>query len=220
LVENCDIARYIAALALFDGHYDIRPSKNYSLILADVSYEYLALLKDSLARRGIESTLRPGTMDRAWRLRIYGKDTILRLKALSEEMLRRPDACLLAAAIDAEGSIVTQPSQPLRVRIVLKQGPLADAVKRSLEDLGIPFKVYGHCRARGECGYVEFVISNKGNVQKLLDRVPLRHPIKLSRIYSRLLGRRARSPGRGCVRGVSPGHWRSVKPGFNPAKRR
>ncbi len=187
--------KYVAALALFDGSFDIRPGKNYSVIIADLNKAFLQKLQRELEKVGVKSTLRPGTRDRAWRLRIYGKEIVLHLKELADKVLRNPDDTLLAAAIDAEGSIVTQTDQPLRIRITLKEGEKAEAVRKALEKTGVQFKAYRRCRKRGQCHYVEFVISNKRNVRTLLEKVEIMHPIKLKKIYSRLGG--PSSPGRG-----------------------
>ena len=178
--------RYLAALTLFDGYFDIRPGKNYEIIIADENKEFLEQLVNELKMLGVKSSLRPGTRDRAWRLRIYGKRTVYLLKELSEELLAEPDSILLAAAIDAEGSIVTQTSQPLRVRIVLKKGVKAKAVKKALLKTGVKFLEYTRCRIKGECKYVEYVISNKNNVSRLIFMIRLKHPAKLSKILTRL----------------------------------
>ncbi len=181
-----EILRYVAALALFDGCFDIRPGKNYEIIIADENKEFLEQLINELNMLGIRCSLRPGTRDKAWRLRIYGKKTIYLIKELSEELLAKPDNILLAAAIDAEGSIVTQTSQPLRVRIVLKKGVKAEAVKKALLKTGVKFLEYTRCRRRGECKYIEYVISNKSNVSHLISIIKLKHPAKLGKILTRL----------------------------------
>ena len=178
--------RYVAALTLFDGYFDVRPGKNYEVVIADLSREFLKKLALGLRRRGVSCSLLTAKRDKAWRLRIYGKETILTLRRLAHEELTNPSKILLAAAIDAEGSIVTQTSQPLRIRITVKEGEKADAIERALRRINIPYLKLRKCRKRGECNYLEFVISNKRNVGFLLSKIKLNHPDKVMKILSRL----------------------------------
>jgi len=172
-----DVLKYVAALAIFDGCFDLRRDK-YQIVIADLSYNFLNMLCSELKSIGISCSVRPSKRDRAFRLKIYGKNVVLKLADIARELLSNPDETLLAAAIDAEGSIVRGRNQPVRVRIVQKVGIKADAIERALRVLEIPYLRTFRCGGK----YVELVISNKANVSKLLQRVKIQHPSKLCKL--------------------------------------
>ena len=120
--------------------------------------------------------------DKAYRLRIYGKDTVQQLSKLAINLLRNPNDVLLAAAIDAEGNIGMYRNQPFRTRIVMKEGEKLNAVREALKKLGINYKEYMHCRKRGQCSYKVIVISGKEENMKIHTQVRIRHPDKQKKL--------------------------------------
>ena len=177
--ECVELMEYVAALALFDGYFDIRPNKNYEVLVADMNRHFLESICAELRLcYAVACTVRRSSRDRAWRLRIYGREFVLKLHSMAQELLKNPSQTLLGAAIDAEGNITRGGDQPVRVRIVQRAGEKAEAIRLALERLGIPYSV-SH---RGGGRYVEFVISNKDNARTLLRSVRLRHPDKISRL--------------------------------------
>lgn len=99
-----ELSRYVAALALFDGYYRLEP-RRWEVIIADESREFLEGLCNGLRKLGVSCSVRQYRRDNAYRLRIYGKEAVIRLYVLSQVLLNDPDETLLAAAIDAEGNV-------------------------------------------------------------------------------------------------------------------
>ena len=175
---NCnELLEYVAALALFDGYFDLRKRREH-IVIADASYEFLYGICENLTRCGISCNVKPDKRSKMYRLRIYGKERVLSLRQIAEKLLEEPNHIFLAASFDAEGTVTKGRGQPLRLRIIQKEGPKADAIRRALEKLEIP-----HLVVRRKGGYLEFVISSKENVFKFLSYVPVKHP-KVRRIFS------------------------------------
>jgi len=174
---------YIAALALFDGHFRIEP-RSYEIIIADVCREFLESLCTELRRRNISCKVYSSKRDLAYRLRVYGKEAVLLLHELARGLLTNPNRTLLAAAIDAEGNVKKYRNQPFRTRITLKNGEKLDSVKRALQKLGINYREYRACRARGQCDYTTIVISGTEENKLLYRNVKVLHPHKIEEVKS------------------------------------
>ena len=181
LSENIEILQYVAALALYDGCFSMRP-RRYEVIIADMNREFLEKICHDLKNIGISCGVYSSKRDKAYRLRIYGKDTVQQLSKLAINLLRNPNDVLLAAAIDAEGNIGMYRNQPFRTRIVMKEGEKLNAVREALKKLGINYKEYMHCRKRGQCSYKVIVISGKEENMKIHTQVRFRHPDKQKKL--------------------------------------
>nr|BAD18908.1 rRNA intron-encoded endonuclease [Thermoproteus sp. IC-070] len=163
---------------IIDGYFDIRPAKNYEVIIADMNGELLKSICEEL-RRYYSARCRVVKLsrDKAWRLRIYGKELVLGIHEIAQQRLQQPNETLLEAAIDAEGTVTRGFNQPVRIRITQKRGMKAEAIRAVLEELSVPYLTV---RRRG--GYVEFVISGRDNVKLLLTKIRVRHPDKVSKL--------------------------------------
>ena len=132
LSENIETLQYVAALALYDGCFSMRP-RRYEVIIADMNREFLEKICHDLKDIGISCGVHSSKRDKAYRLRIYGKDVVQQLNELAINLLRNPNDVLLAAAIDAEGNIGMYRNQPFRTRIVMKEGEKIKCHKRSIK---------------------------------------------------------------------------------------
>jgi len=178
-----NIIEYVAALALFDGHISIR-KKGYEVIIADNCKEFLDKLCHMLKLydANISCNVYGCRRDKAYRLRIYGKEIVHHLLAIQRELISRKDVVLLTAAIDAEGNVKQYRDQPFRTRITLKNDWKVKLIEDILINLGIRYSKYRHCRARNQCNYTVIVISNKENNRKLYSKINILHPQKISKI--------------------------------------
>ncbi len=174
-----DVLEYVNALRMFDGHVDYRPGKNYEIIIADLSKEFLEGLCLELKRVGINCGVYASTRDRAFRLRIYGKEAVERILSTSVRPI-----VLIAAAIDAEGNVEKYKDQPFRTRIVLKNDEKAEILERALMSLNPPVRYLKTIRNGGK--YVEFVISGREENTKLYSLVKIRHPLKYRKVSAYL----------------------------------
>ena len=184
--ENTEILQYVAALALYDGCFSMR-LRRYEVIIADLNREYLKEICRELRNINISCGVYSSKRDRAYRLRIYGREIVQKLHELATDLLKNPNEILLAAAIDAEGNVGIYKNQPFRTRIIIKDGERLNAVRKALEKLGVNYKEYLHCRKRGQCSYKVLVVSGKGENTKLYAKVKIKHPDKqrrLSPLYS------------------------------------
>jgi len=178
-----NIIEYIAALALFDGHISIR-KKGYEVIIADSCKEFLDKLCHMLKLydTNISCRVYDSRRDKAYRLRIYGKEIVYHLLAIQRELISRRDTVLLSAAIDAEGNVKQYRDQPFRTRIGLKNDWKVELIEDILINLGIRYLKYKHCRAKNQCNYTMIVISGKENNRNLYSRVSILHPLKINAI--------------------------------------
>lgn len=164
-----DIFQYVKALSAFDGYVDYRVGKNYEIVIADMSKEFLEEICNELRKYGVSCGVYASRRDRAFRLRIYGKESVDRIlnSSLAPEVL-------LAAAIDAEGNVKKYRNQPFRTRIVVKSD-MARRIEDALTALSIRYVKITRKGGR----YTEIVVSGKEENQKLYRVVKIRHPQKL-----------------------------------------
>ena len=177
LSGDSKVLQYVAALALYDDCFSMRP-RRYEVIIADLNRGFLEKICYELKNIGISCGVYSSRRDKAYRLRIYGKDVVQQLSELAIYLLGNPNEILLAAAIDAEGNIGMYRNQPFRTRIVMKHGEKLNAVREALKKLGVSYKEYIHCRKRGQCSYKVIVISGKEENLKIYSRIGICHPDK------------------------------------------
>ena len=170
-----------------DGCVSIREGKSYEIIIADRNRDYLLMLCKKLRELvNVSCKVYSSSRDKAFRLRIYGKDFVYKVVEIQNKLLTKPNKTLLAAAIDAEGNVKQYRNQPFRTRIVIKNNEKALAIEKALKKLGIKYLKHIHCRAKNQCNYLVFIISGKEENKKLYSKIKILHPDKIREIKNKL----------------------------------